>query len=325
VRRWSNWKCKVSSEENAVGSAGYRIERSALSISATVGTAIHDVVFRGWVLSCFPVACNLIDEAGCVVSLVTTDVGDGPLNVVVGGEDPFVGVETGMIARIEEDRAIVGDRLAVNLKDAAAWNPVITWSAISAPAMATLWNYVQEKATPESLLTFWVPAIRPLGRVRTVFQETARDAVGRLSLALRRGDKAGVATHVLTLAGLGPGGTPAGDDFLIGLMAGLRAWPRFLLPVELSVDDACILLSQVAIPRTNVYSAAHLRAAQTGQMGDDWHRLAAALAASDESAIHQAANRLLAVGATSGADAMAGFLAPYLWTRRLCRNSPNGR
>jgi hypothetical protein len=312
----------VSSEENAVGSAGYKIERSALSVSATVAAAIHRAVFRGRVLSCFPVACNLIDEAGCVVSLVTTDVGDGPLNVVVDGEDPFVSVETDMVARIEEDSAIVGDRLVVNLKDTAAWHPVINWGTISAPAMATLWDYVQEGATPESLLTFWVPAIRPLGGVRMVFQETARDAAERLLLALRRGDKAGVVTHALTLAGLGPGGTPAGDDFLIGLMAGLRAWPGFLLPGELSVDNACRLLSQVAIHRTSVFSAAHLRAAQTGQMSEGWHRLAAALAASDEPAIHRAADRLLAVGATSGADAMAGFVAPYLLTPHLYKNVP---
>jgi hypothetical protein len=315
----------VSFEESAGGSASFRIERSALSISATVGAAIHDAAFRGRVLSCFPVACNLIDEADCVVSLVTTDVGDGPLNVVTGGEHPFVGLKTGMVARIEKDRAIVGDRLVIDLKDAVPWDPVITWGAISTPAMATLWDYVQNRATPESLLAFWVSAIRPLGGVRMVFQETACDAAERLLLALRRGDKAGVAAHALTLAGLGPGGTPAGDDFLIGLMAGLRAWPRFLLPGELCIDGACRLLSQVAIPRTNVFSAAHLRAAQTGQMADGWHRLAAALAASDEPAIHQAAERLLAVGATSGADAMAGFLAPYLLTRYLYKNGSDGR
>jgi len=178
--------------------------------------------------------------------------------------------------------------------------------------MATLWDCVQERATSESLLTFWVPAIRSLGGVRMAFQEMARDTAERLLLALCQGDRASITAYATVLAGLGPGATPAGDDFLVGLMAGLRAWPQFLSPGGILAGEACGLIGLAAVPRTHVFSAAHLRAAQAGEMHAGWHRLAAALAASDESAIQQAADGLLAFGATSGADAMAGFLGPYL-------------
>lgn len=285
---------------------------SARSISETVAAAVHDAPFHGRVLSSFPDACNLADEAGRVVSLVTAGVGDGPLNVVVDGGDPFAGIKAGAVARIDQDRAIVGDGLAVDLIEAVAWSPVVTWREITAMAMATLWDCAQKRATSESLLTFWVPAIRPLGGVRMAFQEAARDAAERLLLALRQGDRASITAYATVLAGLGPGATPAGDDFLVGLMAGLRAWPRFLAPGGVLPDDACGLIGLAAVLRTRVFSAAHLRAAQAGEMHAGWHRLAAALAASDETAIQQAADGLLAFGATSGADAMAGFLGPYL-------------
>jgi hypothetical protein len=286
---------------------------NAHSISKTVAAAIQEVAFYGQVWSCFPAACNLVDEAGRVVSLVTSDVGDGPLNVVVEGKDPFDGVKAGMEARIEGDKAVVGNRLVVDL-DAEVWEPVVLWGEIAAEAIASLWDYVQDWATSENLLAFWVPAVRPLRGVQMAFQETARDAAERLLLALRRGDQQGIVVYALTLAGLGPGATPAGDDFLVGLMAGLRAWPQFLMPGGLSAGDACVIVSQAVVAHTNVFSAAHLRAAGDGQMGAGWHRLAAALTADDKRAIQEAAESLLAFGATSGADAMAGFVGPYLLT-----------
>lgn len=295
------------------GKLASQVRRSARSISQTVVTALQRATFHGRVLSCFPAACNLADETGRVVSLVTPEVGDGPLNVVLDGRDPFAGIKAGMRAKIAQDRADIGDRLTVDLK-AVVWNPLVTWSEIAPAALATLWSYVQERATSESLLTCWVPAIRPLSGVRMAFHETARGEAERLLLALQQNDQTSVVNHTLSLSGLGPGSTPAGDDFMMGLMAGLRAWPQFLTPGGLSADHACALVGLAAVSRTHIFSAAHLRAAQAGQMGAGWHRLAAALAAGDEPAIRQAAGGLLAFGATSGADAMAGFLGPYLLT-----------
>jgi hypothetical protein len=284
----------------------------ARSISQTVVAFLRGAPFYGRVLSCFPAACNLADETGRVVCLVTAGVGDGPLNVVVEGQEPFAGIDAGAEARIDGGRVAVGEGLAVALDEAVTWEPAVAWGEVAAEALATLWGHVRERATPESLLTFWLPAIRPLGGVRMVFQEMARDAAERLLIALRRGDPMGIQVYATTLAGLGPGATPAGDDFLLGLMAGLRAWPCFLAASGLTVEQARAAIGPAATARACVFSAAHLRAAQDGQMAAGWHRLAAALAANDEAAIRQAANDLLAFGATSGADAMSGFIGPYL-------------
>ena len=257
-------------------------------------------------------ACNLTDETNRVISLVTPEVGNGPLNVVVEGQDPFASIKKGDQAEADGTKIVVNDKLTVNLMKAEIWSPIILWGEITAEAMAALWNHVQAQATPESLLAFWIPRLRSLGGVQMAFQEKAREAAERLLLALRLGERQRIGVYASALTGLGPGATPAGDDFLIGLMAGLRAWPQFLTPGGLAIDVACMTISQTAMVRTNVLSAAYLRAAQVGQMGASWHRLAETLAAGDPSVIQQAVDGLLAFGATSGADAMAGFLGPYL-------------
>ena len=287
---------------------------SAHSISKTVADSLSDAPFQGRVLSCFSIACNLIDDADRVVSLVTVGVGDGPLNVVLEGEEPFAGIETGARAQIDREKAVVGQGLAVDLKKAKTWDPTLIWGTVTPEAMATLWDHMQGKANPESLLTIWVPLIRPMRGVRMAYHETARATAGRLLLALNRGDRVNIAASTTVLAGLGPGTTPAGDDFLVGLMAGLRAWPEFLSRGGLSADDACTLIGQTATFRSHVLCSAYLRAAQAGQMSAGWHRLAAALMDGNETAIRKAANDSLAFGATSGADAMAGFVGPYLLT-----------
>jgi hypothetical protein len=293
----------VSSEQRAL---------PARSMSKTVAATIGNAPFRGQVLSCFPAACNLADTTNQVLSLVTPGVGNGPLNVVLEGRDPFSGIKGGDSIQADGRKIVVGNRLTVNLKGAKIWDPFLSWGEIAAEAMAALWDRVQEQATPDSLLAFWIPRLRPLRGVKMAFQEKARQAAEGLLLTLRRGEGQWIGVYASAMAGLGPGATPAGDDFLMGLMTGLCAWPQFLTPGGLSIDGAYMAIAQAAIMRTNVLSAAYLRAAQAGHMGVGWHRLAAALASGDRSAIQQAADGLLAFGATSGADAMAGFLGPYL-------------
>jgi len=112
----------------------------------------------------------------------------------------------------------------------------------------------------------------------------------------------------LALAGLGSGLTPAGDDFLTGAM--LWAWLAHPVPAPF-----CRALVEAAIPRTTLLSAAFLRAAARGECSASWHGLLEALSeraeargASWQLALHQAVQEIMAYGATSGADTLAGFL-----------------
>ena len=110
-------------------------------------------------------------------------------------------------------------------------------------------------------------------------------------------------TGAAQLAGLGGGLTPAGDDFLTGVM--LWAWLAHPSP-----RSQCRLLVKAAAPRTTTLSAAFLQAAARGECGVAWHVLLAALSEGGDAELATAVQDVLSHGATSGADALAGFL----WT-----------
>jgi len=102
------------------------------------------------------------------------------------------------------------------------------------------------------------------------------------------------------LIGLGPGLTPAGDDFVGGAMIALRAFGQATL-----ADRIAAWALPLAHERSNRISRAHLACAAQGEGHEALHGLLASLAIG-EPAWRQALARLDAVGHSSGRDAAAG-------------------
>jgi hypothetical protein len=96
----------------------------------------------------------------------------------------------------------------------------------------------------------------------------------------------------------------------------LWAWLAHPAPARL-----CRALAKAAVDRTTTLSAAFLRAAARGECSAPWHALLAALSdglsEEEEARITAAVQKILARGATSGADSLAGFLYFSHW-----RNAP---
>ncbi|WP_141726214.1 oxamate carbamoyltransferase subunit AllH family protein, partial [Actinacidiphila rubida] len=124
--------------------------------------------------------------------------------------------------------------------------------------------------------------------------------------AIRAGDAGLMRQGVLALLGLGPGLTPAGDDFLTGLCL-VAALPgsaqASLVPV---VRD---LASARPERTTDLSLATLLEAADARARAEllDILRLVAHTAAPGE--LHAAARALLAIGHTSGSDTLSGLAA----------------
>ena len=133
----------------------------------------------------------------------------------------------------------------------------------------------------------------------------ARRGMDALEVGLK-GEPGALHAGVSQLAGLGPGLTPAGDDFLSGLMMCL--WLRHPDPLFV-----CRSISQVAVPRTTLLSGAMLQRAAAGECNADWHHLFHSVTNGDRIRSGVAAARILAHGNTSGSDSVAGFL----WMSRL--------
>ena len=228
------------------------------------------------VLAVFARACDLAAPDGQrVVALVTPQVGDGPLNIVVAGLDRKLGaVQRGMTAAWQGDRLRLGP-LLVSLDGAVPWEPRPDW--------VYLRRNRQRIAARLLLLREMVPNLKDL----TGFLVPVR--------AVKSVD------DLLALAGRGRGLTPAGDDFLMGWM--LRAWLDHPAP-----EVVCRQVVEGAAPRTTTLAAAMLRAAARGECDAAWHALLSALAGDDAGTLAPAVERVLAHGHTSGADTLAGFL-----------------
>jgi hypothetical protein len=308
------------------GRSDLRRVLQAVSISQPVMVALEGQGFAGSVLSLFAEACNLVSDQGVVLALVSQRVGNGPLNIVLekGG---FLarGWEAGSPVEGDGGGIRVGGTW-VSLAGAEVWEPWLEQAGLSADGpglkanLSVLHDHLTAQAPGESLACLggygnpsYLVAGPAGGRsVESTYREVAWRAIEGLLAALQVGDRQGIAAGAAALAGLGPGLTPAGDDFLLGLMAGLRTWPPLGAGGGLSVEEACQSIYGAAAGRTNLFSRALLRSASEGLFGEAWHILLAALGQGGADEVREAADRVLGFGATSGADALSGFLAVSL-------------
>lgn len=268
--------------------------------------------FDASVLAVFERACDLVTSDGAVMALVIPQIGDGPLNIVVDGTPGlFAGIAPGAPVTLDRDHLRVGG-LTIDLGGAAVWEPRPDWAALRDRRAAV--------ASCLSLLRALCLRHAPIGTLLALLGappsgDTSGGAIlptaKRAAQALREGwegDLQRLHEGAAGLAGLGGGLTPAGDDFLAGVM--LWAWLSHPTPASF-----CRALAEVAIPRTTTLSAAFLRAAARGECSASWHALLAALSTGPseraEAEIRGAVHEILAHGATSGADGLAGFL--YTW------------
>lgn len=156
-------------------------------------------------------------------------------------------------------------------------------------------------ALPAKGLLLWLVG-RPLPfplQLASVRFDVIRDALVRNHLP----DFAAGARRVL---GLGHGLTPSGDDFVGGICFALAHAPRRAWVAGLPAVRADLLDS--ANDATNVISAALLGDLIAGASYAPMHELLAALQSGDARVVSAAMQRLLRLGATSGADMLAGLL-----------------
>lgn len=132
--------------------------------------------------------------------------------------------------------------------------------------------------------------------------EVLRRAV-YLQDALRIGHVEGVLSAAVKLVGLGEGSTPAGDDYLVGVLHALSLGGE-----EQAEGSLLATIANAGQGRTTRASAAWLAAAARGEASPVWRALLAAIGAGREAAVRTAARAVRATGHTSGAFSLRGFL-----------------
>ncbi len=291
------------------------------SISTLVSPIFRRSGFEATVESAFAEAVNLATPAGAALALVSRRVGDGPLNGVVSHPQALALLSRGDVVRGDGAVLAFGKGWRLALTPALDWDPcpsyerLACWPRIVVRNVATLRKHLPLEAPQASL------AVRPLAVTQGAFGSRPSVALvqalaGALTDGLLQGYKEGdlgrVTAFASRLAGLGPGLTPAGDDWLAGWLVGLRAAAAVnASPPPLALDAVARAVVGSARPRTTRLSLAFLQAAANGAVAQPWHDLLAALADAEPTLLRHAAAEIMRYGATSGSDMLAGFLAAF--------------
>ena len=276
----------------------------AQSISQTVMQWLRRGPAQARILATFEHACDLLSNKGQIIALVSPSVGNGPLNVVLESSiPPFADLERDESVELTEHAITVGS-LKVDLRSADVWDPRPDWASLRGNQdralfrLPALRDLCVRLGPPDSLVPIIAPPAPTVGD-NNPFISTLRETIGLLAQGWMQSHRSlREVGHRLT--GLGIGLTPSGDDFLVGLMH--WAWLSHPEPARF-----CATMIESTTQTTSL-SSALLRTAARGECIEAWHDLLIALNGEKESGIETAVRAILAHGATSGADALTGFV-----------------
>lgn len=235
------------------------------------------------VLHIFDRACTLINEHRQVLSIVTPEIGNGPFNLVIGSNLQFTShIDLESSLSMNPTTLRIGS-FTIHTQKARLWDANPDWKTLHANRDAILQQV--------SRLSNSKPPISNL------------QSSSFLSSSLANANLPSSVTAAKQLAGLGQGLTPSGDDYIMGAL--YAAW--IIHPYDVT-ERIAREIANIATPLTTSLSAAWLNAAANGEAGILWHTFFDALVSGDPSDIEVQVSNILSTGATSGADALAGFI-----------------
>jgi uncharacterized protein DUF2877 len=238
----------------------------AVTLSATLtdpAVALPGSRLRARVEHAYRAALYVRDEgSGRRAIVAIEDVGGQPGGILIRGATDLRGIRATVI---------------VDLSAAVTWSPRL-------PAAARIPSPDGPKVAGEVIGT-------PAAAVH----------ISALRTALLADEVAAAEQASVALIGLGIGLTPSGDDFLVGLLAGLEATDD---PMR---DALAAVIAREAPGRTTEFGAALLEHACRGEFSQRLHDVLIAIAARDALGLAPAIQRATAYGATSGADTLAGL------------------
>jgi hypothetical protein len=271
----------------------------ALSADAELLRRVHRGELRGEVHTIFDRVVNIATPDGELFTLACPGVDDAPhtarVDLAAWRGTPL---HVGDAVHAAAGRLWIADDLSVACEATTAWDcPLPSWPAHLDLARENLARVRHALAQHTESLREAMGAFDQLA-LRTVDARTQR-----LAAALRAGSQRDAVVHALALLGLGPGLTPSGDDVLLGLFAVLHlpgspceGWMAGGAGVVAAAADA-----------TNAISLAALRQAARGRVRSSIAALLHEWLYGRGPALDAALVRVLAIGASSGADIAAGL------------------
>jgi hypothetical protein len=264
-----------------------------------IGTGVPTQPFAGGVRSVFANAA-ILSVADRLLALVPDAIGGLPFAITVDVPPGFnfTNFLTAGAAAVSRGDMLrfAGSVASVDLRAARPWRSRLRSISLdfASPATTGAWRTV-------------AAALRADGRSSAIAL-LAPAAISSLAGATRCFDLESAGQAAAHLVGLGAGGTPAGDDLLVGYLAGV--WSSIARDRR-RADFAAGLggIWRRLAKRTNDVSSAYLRAAAAGEVSERLTVVAAGIAeGAAPAAVAEAAIAALAIGHSSGADGTYGLL-----------------
>jgi hypothetical protein len=229
-----------------------------------------------------------VDIAGSLLCIGTEHLPMGPLTIRT---------------RSSHGDIEIGNPVTVEIGDCRIWRPPepIRWTSETLTAgLDSLEIKARQQAPAEGLLRLILDPAR--AAVGAPFLRRAAGAIDRIEQGLLGDgtDQTALDDGVRVLIGLGPGLTPSGDDFLVGIMVALAEMQETRLLETLSAA-----VGKYAAARTNSISAVHLSAGAQGLGADALHRTIQSILSGGNGLTGNLSD-LAKIGHCSGWDAVAG-------------------
>jgi hypothetical protein len=250
---------------------------------------------------------NLWTDREKLISLVTHSIGNGPHNIVLP-LDRFGSQPSPSEPVFRSNGELVVDGYNVDLKRVSIWVSRPDWQAIRAQAIRIHRICPDIKAllrtqTPDPGVNQLFDRVPPKYQHRDHFVDAMVEPAHILITSLRKAEYEQAIDAARSLAGLGTGLTPAGDDFLSGAM--MACWSGFCPPGFLQQLPEII---EHAAQLTTRMSAAYLRSAASGEFGVIWHQLLEKIIANEREEMIRILQAVMGIGHNSGAYTLTGFV-----------------
>lgn len=250
------------------------------------------------------------------ICVLPESMGAGPLHVCCRLMESVdwnaAGIELGTQAWFQQDTLSLEGRFIFNLSAAKTWQPPPppSWTIASlASGLAELERLCAARLPDDGLsqLIFWGAGNGAMSRVAQAAAPMVQTLESWLHSSLHQpGNSEHALPDISGLVGLGPGLTPAGDDFLSGVVVALHGLQRRDLAEALS--EAVIA---VARRNTSPISAAYLEALPDGSVSSRIHTLLHNLLAGNSANLAQSIDDIDGLGHTSGWDTLAGIVLTF--------------
>jgi hypothetical protein len=292
--------------QRAAEPGGHRIA------AESIGCRVARSSGGGRVAAVFARACNLAMDDGALVTVLAGKVGRVAHGIRLPGALPrYPGLRAGTPVHLDARRLVFSAvPFEVTLPAARIWTPDLrmgmcdrTGAAREAALLArNLLSGAAAQSPSECLATVLRsdhPPTLSATRLAAVFRQ--------LAPATRARDAAAALGAVAQLVGLGPGLTPAGDDIIIGWLAGLTLTAT--MPGQQTFLRAVGSGIRGLRSATTAVSSQHLDDACALMFSEHLSDLCVAIATGAPApALAARVAAQLEVGATSGADAAAGLM-----------------